>query len=167
MAVLFVCMGNICRSPTAEAVCRRLAPSLAPELEFELDSAGTHDYHLGAAPDKRSQSAARNHGIDMSDLRARRLVPEDFERFDWIVVMDARNRSDALTLAPAHRRAQLVRLLDFAPEQALRDVPDPYYGKPADFARVVSLIDAGVRGLLAMLRAQCAGTALSNSDSAR
>ena len=154
MAVLFVCMGNICRSPTAEAVFRRLAPSLAPELEFELDSAGTHDYHLGAAPDERSQRAALSHGIDMSDLRARRLVPEDFERFDWIVVMDARNRSDALVLAPAGGLAQVVRLLDFAPEQALRDVPDPYYGKPADFAQVVSLIDAGVRGLIGVLREQ-------------
>jgi protein-tyrosine phosphatase len=90
----------------------------------------------------------------MSDLRARRLVPEDFERFDWIVVMDERNRSDALALAPERGPAQLVRLLDFAPEQALRDVPDPYYGKPADFAQVVSLIDKGVRGLIGALRAQ-------------
>jgi protein-tyrosine phosphatase len=154
MAVLFVCMGNICRSPTAEAVFRRLAPSLAPELVFELDSAGTHDYHLGAAPDERSQRAARSHGIDMSGLRARRLVPKDFERFDWIVVMDARNRSDALAVAPARCLAQVVRLLDFAPEQALRDVPDPYYGKATDFAQVVSLIDVGVRGLIGMLRKQ-------------
>lgn len=157
LAILFVCMGNICRSPTAEAVFRQLAPRLAPELEFEVDSAGTHDYHLGAPPDVRSQRAARQHGIDMSDLRARRLVPEDFERFDWIVVMDERNRSDALALARPTSSAQLVRLLDFAPDQPLRDVPDPYYGKAADFTQVVKLIDTGIQGLISALRARQAG----------
>jgi protein-tyrosine phosphatase len=152
-AVLFVCMGNICRSPTAEAVFRQLAPALAPDLEFEVDSAATHDYHLGAPPDARSQRAARQHGIDMSHLRARRLVAEDFERFDWIVVMDERNRSDALALSPVDSSARVVRLLDYAPDQPLRDVPDPFYGKADDFAQVVGLIDAGVRGLICALRA--------------
>jgi protein-tyrosine phosphatase len=157
LTILFVCMGNICRSPTAEAVFRQLAPRLAPEFEFEVDSAGTHDYHLGAPPDVRSQRAARQHGIDMSDLRARRLVPEDFERFDWIVVMDERNRSDALALAGPTSSAQLVRLLDFAPDQPLRDVPDPYCGKAADFIQVVKLIDTGIQGLISALRARQAG----------
>jgi protein-tyrosine phosphatase len=152
LAVLFVCMGNICRSPTAEAVFRKLAPQLAPELQFEVDSAGTHDYHLGAAPDERSQRAARAQGIDMSGLRARRITAADFRHFDWIVFMDARNRDDALALAPANASARLVRLLDFAPGQPLRDVPDPYYGKPADFARVVALVDSGIRGLISALR---------------
>ena len=110
---------------------------LAPEMKFEVDSAGTHDYHIGSPPDVRSQRAAQRRGIDMSQLRARRLVVEDFERFDWIVVMDERNRLDALALAHPDSPAQLVRLLDFAPGQALRDVPDPYYGKAADFAQVV------------------------------
>jgi protein-tyrosine phosphatase len=151
--VLFVCMGNICRSPTAEALFRQLAPTLAPELNFEIDSAGTHGYHTGAPPDQRSQRAARRHGIDISDLRARRLLPDDFERFDWIIVMDETNRRDALALAPANGRARLARLLDFAPEQPLRDVPDPYYGKADEFAQVARLIDAGVRGLIAQLRA--------------
>jgi len=155
VAVLFVCMGNICRSPTAEAVFRRLAPDLAPELAFEIDSAGTHGYHLGAPPDERSQRAARRHGIDMSKLRARLLERADFERFDWIVFMDERNRSDALRTGP-RGRARLVRLLDFAPGQALRDVPDPYYGEERDFAQVIGLIDAGVRGLIAALRAEAA-----------
>lgn len=153
MRLLFVCMGNICRSPTAEAVFRHLSPAIAPNLTVEVDSAGTHDYHLGAPPDQRSQRAARRRGIDMSKLRARRLVAEDFERFDWIVVMDERNRRDAMALAPANHGAKLFRLLDFAPNQALRDVPDPYYGGAAEFAQALDLIDTGVRGLIAALPA--------------
>jgi len=152
VAVLFVCMGNICRSPTAEAMFRRLAPALVPEISFEVDSAGTHGYHIGSPPDERSQRAAQRHGIDMSNLRARRIEAADFEHFDWIVFMDERNRLDALPLAGSRSRARLVRLLDFAPEQALRDVPDPYYGEEADFARVARLVETGVRGLLAALR---------------
>ena len=147
-------MGNICRSPTAEAVFRRLAPGLAPELQFEIDSAGTHGYHIGAPPDERSQRAARIHGIDMSALRARRLEAGDFHRFDWIVFMDDSNRRAARRLSPADARARQVRLLDFAPGQPLRDVPDPYYGQTADFAQVVALIDTGVRGFIAALRAR-------------
>jgi protein-tyrosine phosphatase len=153
MRLLFVCMGNICRSPTAEAVFRHLLPTLAPRLAVEVDSAGTHDYHLGAPPDQRSQRAARQRGIDMSQLRARRLLAEDFQRFDWIVVMDERNRMDALALAPAGGSAKLFRLLDFAPDQAVRNVPDPYYGGGADFVRVLDLIEAGVRGVIAALSA--------------
>ncbi len=150
-------MGNICRSPTAEAMLRQLAPQLAPGVAFEADSAGTHEYHIGAAPDVRSQRAARAHGLDLSALRARKLVPEDFVRFDWIIVMDDNNRRDALAVAHegAHAgatgtgSAQLARLLDFAPQQPLRDVPDPYYGKAADFSQVVTLIETGVRGFIA------------------
>jgi low molecular weight protein-tyrosine phosphatase len=153
VAVLFVCMGNICRSPTAEALCRHLAPSIAPEIEFEVDSAGTHEYHIGAPPDERSQRAARHYGVDMSGLRARRLEAADFERFDWIVFMDERNRRDALPLASSNSSARLVRLLEFAPQQGLRDVPDPYYGEEADFVRVAVLIASGVRGLISALRA--------------
>jgi protein-tyrosine phosphatase len=145
-------MGNICRSPTAEALFRRLAPSLAPELEFEIDSAGTHGYHIGAPPDERSQRAALDHGIDMSDLRARQLQASDFDRFDWILYMDETNRRDAAKLSRPHARARQVRLLDFAPDQPLRDVPDPYYGDTADFAQVARLIDTGVRGFIAALR---------------
>jgi protein-tyrosine phosphatase len=152
VAVLFVCMGNICRSPTGEAVFRRLAPTLAPALDFEIDSAGTHGYHIGAPPDERSQRAARQHGVDMSDLRARQLEASDFDRFDWIVFMDETNRRDARKQSHPGARARLVRLLDFAPDQPLRDVPDPYYGEVADFERVAGLIDTGVRGFIAALR---------------
>ena len=153
VSVLFVCMGNICRSPTAEALFRKLAPQLAPELQFEIDSAGTHGYHIGAPPDQRSQRAAHRHGVDMSELRSRQLAPQDFERFDWIVFMEESNRRDALALARSAGTARLVRLLDFAPAQPLRDVPDPYYGEAEAFDQVVHLIDAGVRGLIARLRA--------------
>jgi protein-tyrosine phosphatase len=145
-------MGNICRSPTAEAVFLHLAPQLAPELAVQVDSAATHSYHVGAAPDTRTQRVALQHGIDMSGLRARRLTAEDFERFDWIVVMDERNRADALELAPPKPRAQLHRLLDFAPGQPLRNVPDPYYGGPADFAQVLRLVELAVRGMIATLQ---------------
>lgn len=151
-SVLFVCMGNICRSPTAEALFRQLAPQLAPHMQFEIDSAGTHGYHIGAPPDKRSQRAARRHGIDISGLRARRLQADDFERFDWIVFMDETNRRDALALTAPGGRARLARLLDFAPEQSLRDVPDPYYGEADEFDRVAALIDTGVRGMIGALR---------------
>jgi protein-tyrosine phosphatase len=149
-------MGNICRSPTAEAVFLHLAPTLAPKLAVKVDSAATHDYHVGAAPDERTQRVARGHGIDMSRLRARRLGAQDFERFDWIIVMDQRNRADALALAPPAPRAQLYRLLDFAPGQPLRDVPDPYYGGPADFAQVLQLIELAVRGIIERLRERVA-----------
>jgi len=145
-------MGNICRSPTAEAVFRHLVPQLAPELDVAVDSAATHAYHLGAAPDARMQRVAEQHGIDMSQLRARRLLAADFEHFDWIIVMDENNRRDARALSPPAARARLCRLLDFAPEQELRDVPDPYYGGPAQFALVLSLVDLGVRGLIEALR---------------
>jgi protein-tyrosine phosphatase len=145
-------MGNICRSPTAEAVFRHLAPTMAPELQFEIDSAGTHGYHIGAPPDERSQHAALQHGVDISGLRARALEAGDFDRFDWIVFMDETNRRDALKHSHPRARARLVRLLDFAPDQPLRDVPDPYYGEAADFARVARLIDTGVRGFIRALR---------------
>jgi len=152
VAVLFVCMGNICRSPTAEAMLRQLGPQLAPEIDFEVDSAGTHGYHIDAPPDARSQLAARRYGIDMADLRSRRLLAEDFARFDWIVCMDEDNRQDALAVRRAPGRAQLVRLLDFAPHVALRDVPDPYYGEADEFARIARLIDTGIRAFIGRLR---------------
>jgi len=152
--VLFVCMGNICRSPTAEAVFRSLAHS-RPQLKVEADSAGTHDYHVGHAPDERSQRVAAAHGIDMSALRARQLVVEDFDRFDLILAMDKKNYRAALALAPAARRDRVRLLLDYAPQLALREVADPYYGELADFERVFELSTLAARGLLLVL-ADCA-----------
>ena len=152
--VLFVCMGNICRSPLVEGVCRELAARLAPQLALQVDSAGTHGYHVGRPPDPRAQQVARGHGIDLSARRARQLVAEDFERFDWILVMDQDNHAAALTLAPAHRRDRLRLLLDFAPHLPLREIPDPYYGVVSDFERVFELAEQAVRGLLQSLGAK-------------
>ena len=143
-----VCMGNICRSPTAEGVLRSLAAREAPWLGLEIDSAGTHGYHVGAPPDRRARLAARRRGIDIDGLRARELVPEDFQRFDYVLVMDGTNLADAARIAPASYRAEFRRFLEFAPETGERDVPDPYYGDTADFERVLDLSEAGSRGLL-------------------
>ena len=150
--VLMVCMGNICRSPTAEAVLRSLAQRLAPDLALEVDSAGTHGYHVGQPPDSRAQDVARARGIDLSALRARQLVAQDFERFDWILVMDHDNHAAACRLAPPQHRRRVRLLLEFAPQCSLREVPDPYYGEVADFERVFDLADQAARGVLQALR---------------
>ncbi len=154
VGILFVCMGNICRSPTAEGVFRRLVAEVAPELPLRIDSAGTHGYHVGAAPDPRSQAAARRRGIDVSTLRARRLVRADFERFDYVLVMDERNREDALEIAPAEHRATLRLLLEYAPALGRLEVPDPYYGGETGFEEVLDLVEEASRGLLAELRSK-------------
>ena len=153
ISVLFVCMGNICRSPTAAAVFRHMVASAAPDLAVEIDSAGTHGYHVGSAPDPRSQAAARRRGIDMSALRARRLTAADFERFDYVLVMDAQNRSDASGIAPPQYHAKLRLLLDYAPDAGTTEVPDPYYGGETGFEAVLDLVEAASRGLIEELRA--------------
>src|SRR6516225_3052207 len=147
MRVLFVCLGNICRSPTAEAVMRALALE-APELGLEVDSAGTAGYHIGEAPDPRMQGAAARRGYQLQALRARIVEPGDFERFDLILAMDREN------LAVLHRRArERVRLfLEFAPQGAPQEVPDPYYGGPNGFEEVLDLVESAARGLLSYLR---------------
>jgi protein-tyrosine phosphatase len=156
--VLFVCMGNICRSPTAEAVFRRLVVAEAPGLPLRIDSAGTHGYHVGAAPDPRTQAAARRRGIDMSALRARRLVRSDFERFDYLLVMDERNREDALEIAPPRHSATLRLFLEYAPALRRLEVPDPYYGGATGFEEVLDLVEEASRGLLDELLARAGGT---------
>jgi protein-tyrosine phosphatase len=145
-------MGNICRSPTAEAVFRAHVQRVAPELAIDIDSAGTHDYHVGRAPDPRAQRVASAHGIDMSVLRARLLTAQDCERFDWIVAMDRHNVQVAQRLAPRDRWDRIRLLLDYAPQQPLREVPDPYYGELADFELVFQLARQASEGLLQALR---------------
>jgi protein-tyrosine phosphatase len=150
--ILMVCMGNICRSPTAEGVLRQIAAREAPELALLIDSAGTHDYHIGHAPDPRAQAAALRRGIDLAGLRARRLLAGDFAAFDHILVMDQQNLHDARALAPPGSAGKARLLLDYAPAQPLREVPDPYYGGSADFEQVLDLSTLAARGLLATLR---------------
>jgi protein-tyrosine phosphatase len=152
--ILFVCLGNICRSPTAEAVLRGLALREAPELALTVDSAGTANYHPGSPPDRRAQSAARSRAYDLSELRARQVRAQDFTQFDLILAMDRSNLQELLQRAPVSARAKIQLFLDYAPEQPVREVPDPYYGGPRGFEDVLDLIEAAARGLLRRLQQQ-------------
>ncbi|MDO9490437.1 MAG: low molecular weight protein-tyrosine-phosphatase [Sphingomonadaceae bacterium] len=149
-SVLFVCLGNICRSPLAEGIFRNMAAREG--VAVEIDSAGTGDWHLGHAPDPRAQAVADRNGLDISGLRARLVTPEDFHRFDHIVAMDASNLANLETMRPAEAKAALARLLDFADGVDLVDVPDPYEGGPEGFDETYSLVEAGARGLLETIR---------------
>jgi protein-tyrosine phosphatase len=151
MKILFVCLGNICRSPTAEAVLRRLA-SVEPALGIETDSAGTGGYHAGQPPDPRTMAAAKKRGLDLSALRARKIERADFQRFDLILAMDQQNLIDCERLAPTPRHAKLQLFLEFAPGTGFKEVPDPYSGEAADFERVLDLSEAGCQGLLDFCR---------------
>jgi protein-tyrosine phosphatase len=150
--VLFVCMGNICRSPTAEGVFAALVEREGLADRILIDSAGTHGYHVGEPPDPRAQNAALQRGIDISRLRARRAQAEDFELFDYVLPMDLSNYEELEAMRPAQGRAVLRRFLEFAPELPEEDVPDPYYGGPRGFARVLDLIEVAAEGLLRDLR---------------
>jgi protein-tyrosine phosphatase len=150
--VLFICLGNICRSPTAEGVLRQLAAQEAPGLELEIDSAGTADYHIGVAPDPRSQRAALRRGIDISGLRARQVSKNDFGHFDLILAMDRNNLIELEAMKPGNPHAALKLFLDYAPNLKLREVPDPYYRDASAFEEVLDLTTAASRGLLAALQ---------------
>lgn len=152
MRVLFVCLGNICRSPTAEAVFRAVVARDAPDLAIEIDSAGTGGYHIGHPPDPRSQEAASRRGYDLAPLRARRIASEDFERFDLILAMDHENLATLKQRAPRASRAQLKLFLEFIPDTDTVEVPDPYYGGPNGFEQVLDLVEAASYGLLRHLR---------------
>jgi protein-tyrosine phosphatase len=150
--ILFVCLGNICRSPTAEAVLRHLAAREAPRLQVEIDSAGTADYHIGAAPDPRSQRAALRRGIDISGLRARQVTAQDFLRFDLILAMDRENLRDLLAMKPDRAHAEVRLFMEYAPSLGVLEVPDPYYRDASGFEEVLDLAAAASRGLLAELQ---------------
>jgi protein-tyrosine phosphatase len=147
-----VCLGNICRSPTAEGVLRHLAALEAPQLVLEIDSAGTADYHIGAPPDLRSQRAALRRGIDISGLRGRQVTAEDFEHFDFVLAMDRENLRELERMKPRAARTSPKLFLDYAPDLQSRDVPDPYYRDAAAFEHVLDLTAAASRGLLAALQ---------------
>jgi protein-tyrosine phosphatase len=146
--VLFVCMGNICRSPTAQGVFRSLLMREGLSDRILTDSAGTVAYHVGEKPDRRAMATASRRGVDLSDLRARRALTQDFERFDYVIAMDRANYSDLLEICPPGYEERLYLFLDFAPERPEDEVPDPYYGGAAGFDRVFDLIEDASRGLL-------------------
>ena len=139
--VLFVCLGNICRSPTAEAMLRRHVRDAGLAHRVEIDSAGTLDYHAGAPPDHRAIAHGERRGLSLRDLRARQVCAADFDRFDVVFAMDASNLAELERLRPPGARAQLALLMDCAPEAGVREVPDPYSGSARDFERVLDLVD--------------------------
>lgn len=147
--VLFVCLGNICRSPLAEAAFRREAERAG--LDVEVDSAGTGSWHVGRPPDRRAQAVALAHGIDISGYRGRQVKPGDFRRFDRIVAMDRENLADLLAIRPADGAALLSLLLDHVPERAGDDVADPYTGDASDFLTTWADVTAGAAALVRAL----------------
>ncbi len=150
--VLFVCMGNICRSPTAEAVFRHYVERAGLTERILIDSAGTHDYHIGEAPDARTQRAARQRGYDMSKLRGRQVEAGDFERFDYVLAMDEANLAILQRLRPANAQSHLGLFLEFAERHAEREVPDPYFGGAEGFERVLDMVEDAANGLLLHIR---------------
>ena len=149
--ILFVCMGNICRSPTAEGMLRKRLEDEGIADRVAVDSCGTGAWHVGQPPDPRALRAATDRGIDLRELRGRQLTVEDFERFDEILVMDSDNLAGALALQPAGSRARVSRLLHYA-GQPDEDVPDPYFGGEAGFLQVLDQLEDAVEGLVASLR---------------
>jgi len=152
ISVLFVCMGNICRSPTAHGVFEQMVEDAGLASFIAVDSAGTHAYHVGNPPDARSQKTALGRGIDLSRQRARKAAQEDFEQFDYVIAMDRDNLNNLLAIAPEEQRAKLYLLLDFAPELGVREVPDPYFGGTRGFDKVFDLVSAASEALLARIR---------------
>ena len=149
--VLMVCMGNICRSPTAHGVLEKRVADAGLADRIQVDSAGTHDHHVGAPPDRRAQQHAARRGVDLSAQRARQLTRQDFDDFDLLLVMDAANERAALALCPPGQRHKLQRLTDFCTRHAAREVPDPYYGGTQGFETVLDLVEDASDGLLRAL----------------
>jgi protein-tyrosine phosphatase len=149
MKILFVCTGNICRSPTAEAVFRHLANEEELGGTVHVDSAGTHSYHVGEPPDDRSAETAELRGYSMAGQTARRVTAQDFDSFDLILAMDRGHLRILEGMAPPHAADKVRLFLDFAPGAGLSDVPDPYYGGAQGFEQVLDLIEAASRGVLA------------------
>jgi protein-tyrosine phosphatase len=153
--VLLVCLGNICRSPTAEGVLRLRAEKSGWGRVFEFDSAGTAAYHLGKAPDARSQRHARERGYDLSGLRARQITADDLDSFDYVLAMDSENLANIKALRPEPAKAKIALLLDYHTGKKGGDVPDPYYGGPEQFETVLDLVEAaGDEFIKAVLKKQ-------------
>ena len=147
-------MGNICRSPTAQGVFERLVADRNLTAFIQIDSAGTHAYHVGERPDERASAAALNRGVDLSSQQARRVSPEDFYAFDYVIAMDRNNFGDLASSCPPEHEAKLRLFMEFATDLEASEVPDPYYGGPNGFERVLDLIEQAAAGLLAEIRQQ-------------
>ena len=150
--VLMVCLGNICRSPTAEAMLRRKLHEAGLDDRVEVDSAGTSDYHVDSPPDRRAVAHGERRGLHMQQLRGRRVERADFDRFDFILAMDEDNLADLERIRPAGSRAKVALLMSFAPDAGAREVPDPYLGGAEGFEHVLDLTAAAADGFLASLR---------------
>ncbi|MFW5450261.1 MAG: low molecular weight protein-tyrosine-phosphatase [Methylophagaceae bacterium] len=144
--VLFVCMGNICRSPTAEGVFNAVITNMGSADCFMVDSAGTHAYHVGEQPDSRAQQIARGRGVNLSTIRARKVSPSDFEHFDHILAMDDDNYQILLSTSPSKYHHKIKLFLEYAPDCDERDVPDPYYGGQNGFNHVFDLVEDASQG---------------------
>jgi protein-tyrosine phosphatase len=149
--VLFVCMGNICRSPTAEGVFRSVVEKRQLGGRFLIDSAGTIDYHAGSPPDARAIAHAAKRGYDLSSLRARQVAAGDFDRFDFVLAMDKENLQTLQSMSPSRCRQKIELLLEYGHEFGGAEVPDPYYGSAKDFERALMMIEDGCNGLLDFL----------------
>lgn len=147
-----MCLGNICRSPSAEGFFRACVEREGLADRISVDSAGTGDWHVGNAPDPRAQAAARRRGVDLSNLRARVAHPDDFHRFDYVLAMDGDNLADLSRMCPRGKEDRLALFLDFAPALGERHVPDPYYGGARGFEVMLDLIEGGSLELLAHIR---------------
>ncbi len=152
--VLFVCLGNICRSPSAEGVFRKLVEEQGLLDQIEIDSAGTHAYHIGSPPDERAQQAASRRGIDMSGMRGRRIDEGDFYIFDYVLAMDESNEYHLREMAPAEEIHKIELFLNYAPERSESEVPDPYYGGHTGFEKVLDMIEDASEGLLADIKSR-------------
>jgi protein-tyrosine phosphatase len=149
--VLMVCLGNICRSPTAEAMLRKKVHEAGLDGRIEVDSAGTADYHVGSPPDRRAVAHGERRGLAMAQLRGRQVSRSDFDRFDVILAMDEDNLAGLHRIRPAGSRAQVALLMSYAPQAGSREVPDPYYGDPEGFETVLDLVESAADGFIASI----------------
>jgi protein-tyrosine phosphatase len=152
--VLFICMGNICRSPSAEAVFKHYVAQAGLQDVIYSDSAGTHDYHIGEPPDARARAAAQRRGYDLESLRARHMSARDFATFDLVLAMDEHNLNALQRDCPPEHRHKLRLFLEFGSKLDVREVPDPYYGGPQGFESVLDLVEDAAQGLLRHIRTQ-------------
>ena len=151
MKILMVCMGNICRSPLAEGVVRRLADRAGMNACIEVDSAGTLAYHAGEQPDPRAKKVAASRGYDLSGMRARRVAEDDFSHFDLVLAMDKQNLAAMERVCPEEYLHKLGLFMDYADDPGQDEIPDPYYGGPDGFERVLDMCEAAARGLIASI----------------